>query len=474
MDVLFSAATALDSHADLLVVGLRSDGSLTAELGELGGALREALVQERFTGEAGRCLAWPTFGKSKAVRLGVVGLGKGSLEELRKAAGAAGSTARGRGDTKVELALGALSSEEQGVVVEAFAVGNYRDDRYRAAEVRRNPVSQLTFLGSEAGDLALAKAIAAGQELARDLVNAPAEDLYPATLAEAALKLARPGLSVEVWDEVRIRAEGMGGITAVGKGSDKPARFIHMIYRPEGSPRRKLGLIGKGVTFDAGGLSLKTPDGMLTMRCDMGGAAAVVGAMRAIAELAPDVEVHGIIGAVENMLGGRAYKLGDILTMHNGTTVEIHNTDAEGRLVLADCLSYASRLGLDAMVDLATLTGACVVALGDLYSALYSHEDGLAASLSACASASGEKVWRMPLEPAYKEKIKGDFGTLKNVGGPQGGSITAALFLSEFVGQTPWAHLDIAGPAFFSRQTAHFAPGGTGALVPTLVRYVLQ
>ena len=211
---------------------------------------------------------------------------------------------------------------------------------------------------------------------------------------------------------------------------------------------------------------------MQTMRCDMAGSAAVIGTMRAIRDLSPDVEVHGIVGAVENLISGGAYKLGDVLSMHNGKTVEIHNTDAEGRLVLADCLSYASKLDVDAIVDLATLTGACVVALGDHYVGMFTKDDDLAGALSGGATSAGEQIWRMPLPDAYKELLKADWGTIKNVGSRAGGAITAALFLSEFVDGPTWAHLDIAGPAFLEKGHKHIASGGTGTMVPTLSRWI--
>jgi leucyl aminopeptidase len=225
------------------------------------------------------------------------------------------------------------------------------------------------------------------------------------------------------------------------------------------------------VTYDAGGLNLKPGAGLQNMRCDMGGAATVVGVFRALADIQPDVEVHGIIGTVENMLGGSAYKLGDILHISNGKTVEVHNTDAEGRLVLADCLSYASKLGLDSMVDIATLTGACMVALGERYSGLFTDDDELADAITQAAAESGEDVWRLPLEQRYKEKLKAEWADVKNIGGRSAGSITAALFLSYFAENTRWAHLDIAGPAFSEKPVDHFAPGGLGAMVSTLTRW---
>ena len=269
-----------------------------------------------------------------------------------------------------------------------------------------------------------------------------------------------------------IKAKGMGGIYGVGQGSDRPPRFVHARYEPKGGAKAHVAIIGKGVTFDSGGLSLKPNDGMLTMRCDMAGAAAVIGTLKAISSIQPNVRVDVIFGAAENMPSGNSYKLGDILKMYNGKTVEIHNTDAEGRLVLADCLTYASELKPDAVIDLATLTGAAVIALGDWYSAVYTRSDELNGQLQAAATNAHEGMWRMPLPDLYKEKLKAEWGDLKNVGGRAGGSITAALFLSEFVTVDKWCHIDIAGPAFMDSALMHFVPGGTGTMVRTLTRWI--
>jgi leucyl aminopeptidase len=320
--------------------------------------------------------------------------------------------------------------------------------------------------------LARAGACIDAQSLARDLVNEPAAEIYPGSLARIAESLAGDRLTVSVWDEATIREKGMGGITGVGQGSTRPPRFVHMSWASPGPQKGHVALVGKGVTFDSGGLSLKPNDGMLTMRCDMAGAAVVVATMKAIKAIQPNVRVDGIFGAVENMPSGTSYKLGDILKMYNGKRVEIHNTDAEGRLVLADCLAYASELKPDAIVDLATLTGAAVVALGDWYSALYSRSDDLAAALLSAASSAGEAAWRMPLPELYKEKIKAEWGDLKNTGGRAGGSITAALFLGEFVTTDRWAHVDIAGPAFLDSALMHYCAGGTGTMVRTLTRWI--
>jgi leucyl aminopeptidase len=461
-------------EADLLVVGVAQPanaGALHDALGTFGAECLDAAGGD-FTGKAGQLAVFHTFGRTVAKRVALVGIGDGTPGELRNAAGRAGTTARSNGDTAIALALGNLRADGYRAVVEGLNEGVYRFDRYKA-ESGRKPAPQTVWM---LGDIDLAAgahahAISAGRALARDLVNEPADVIYPETLANAALALADDHISVEVWDFDRIKAAGMGGVEAVGKGSNRDPRFIHLIYKPSGEARRKVGLIGKGVTYDAGGLNIKTGAGLQTMRCDMGGAATVLGVFRALADLQPDVEVHGVIGSVENMLGGSAYKLGDILHISNGKTVEVHNTDAEGRLVLADCLSYASKLGLDAMVDIATLTGAAIVALGERYSGLFTDDDDLATAISSAAADAGEDVWRLPLDARYKDKLKADWADVKNVGGRAAGSITAALFLSHFVENTRWAHLDIAGPAFSEKPLDHFASGGLGAMVSTLTRW---
>lgn len=477
MDITHTQASVAGIECDLLVIGVRAGATPGAEAGiepALVEALREAARLEEHEGKVGSITSWPALGRVAAQRLALVGLGQGSPDELRRAAGAGTYLGRSKGAGSIVLAFGDLDAAQTLAVLEGAEAGAYRYDRYKAEDARKPEPHSLALAGKvDLSTLALAQAIAAGTRLTRDLVNGPAAEVYPETLAEQALAMAGDGLSVEVWDEQRIRSEGMGGITAVGQGSTRPARFVHMRWIPPGKPRKRLALVGKGVTFDSGGLSLKPSNSMQTMRCDMAGAGAVLGAMEIVRRLRPDVEVHGIFGAVENMNDGNSYKLGDILRMYNGKTVEIHNTDAEGRLVLADCLTYADRLGCDAIVDLATLTGAAVVALGSEYVALYSPDDALAQALLRSAEQAGEGLWRMPLPDSYKELLKAEWGTMKNVGGPEAGSITAALFLKEFVEATPWAHLDIAGPAFRERAWRHLAPGASGSMVPTLARWLL-
>jgi leucyl aminopeptidase len=476
MQIRLSPQALADISCDALAVGVPAEGlddAIAALEGAFDGQLGTALATEDFKGKAAQVASYATFGRMGAARLFLVGTGEGDAAGVQQAAGMAGNAARKIGAETVALSLGALDSSLTQRVIEAFHSGNYRFDKYKPETDRKRRTAELVLLGdADSGIVAAATAVSTGRELARNLVNEPAAAIYPETLAQAARDIAGDRLTVEVWDETRIREAGMGGITGVGQGSEQPARFIHMRYTPDGTPRRKVALVGKGVTFDAGGYSLKPSASMQTMRCDMAGGAAVIGAMRAIRDLAPDVEVHGIVGAVENLVSGRAYKLGDVLNMYNGKTVEIHNTDAEGRLVLADCLAYASELDVEAIIDLATLTGACVVALGDHYVGMFTKADDLANDIQGSADAAGEAIWRLPLPDHYKELLKADWASIKNVGGRAGGAITAALFLSEFVDGPEWAHLDIAGPAFLEKGWRQWAPGGTGSMVSTLCRWV--
>jgi leucyl aminopeptidase len=315
--------------------------------------------------------------------------------------------------------------------------------------------------------------IAGAVALARDLVNEPAGAVTPTRLAEVATELGESeGLTVTVLDEVAIANEGLGGLMGVAQGSAEPPRLIELVYEPPGA-RGTLALVGKGITFDSGGLSLKTADGMETMKTDMSGAAAVLATMSVLPALAPKVKVIGIIPTTENMPGGRAIKPGDVLKIRNGKTVEVLNTDAEGRLVLADGLSLAVEAGVDAIVDLATLTGACMVALGRTIAGLMGNDDGLAEQVGAAADRAGERVWPLPLPDEYRRKIDSEVADIKNTGGDRyGGALTAGLFLKEFVDGVPWAHLDIAGPARSEEDAAYTPKGASGFGVRTLVELV--
>jgi len=478
MNITIASQNLTETTADLLAVAVTDDNrdSMLAALDTaLSGQLLSTMGSDEFKAKAGASASYATFGAIASGRLVVIGLGNGDASSIQQAAGKAGTLARSHGAKTVALAMGDLDEAQSQLAIEGFIAGTYRFDKYKPEDGRKSHVDTLTLVGTASGSgVTRGQAVGEGQSLARDLVNEPADAIYPETLADVALGLANEHMTVEVWDDHKIEAEGMGGIMGVGRGSVRKPRFIHMKYTPSGTPRKKIALVGKGVTFDAGGYSLKPSSGMLTMRCDMAGSAAVIGAMRAIRDMQPDVEVHGIVGAVENLVSGNAYKLGDILDMYSGKKVEIHNTDAEGRLVLADCLTYASKLDVDTIVDLATLTGAAVVALGDHYVAMFTKDGDLSSDLLSSAAEAGEDMWPMPLPEHYKAQLKAEWGEIKNVGGRAGGCITAALFLSEFVDGPKWAHIDIAGPAFLDKGFRHFAPGGTGSMVPTLARWVTR
>jgi len=332
------------------------------------------------------------------------------------------------------------------------------------------PVERLAPITHKAGITAQAVS------RARDWVNEPGNQLYPTALVAEAKKLAKAhGLQVKVIEGAGLLKERMHLFLSVAAGSTRhPPAFIHLSYKPKtkSNTQRKVFLVGKGVMFDSGGLSLKGGPAMMTMKMDMGGAAAVISTLVALAELKADVEVHAIVAATENMPDGHASRPGDIVMGRHGTSVEILNTDAEGRLTLADALTYAVDHGATEIIDLATLTGACIVGLGDQTAALYSDHKELCQGLLEAASRGGEQLWHMPLNKRLKKQIKSPVADLKNIGGANGGSITAALFLQEFVGEIPWAHLDIAGPAFSEEERGHITKGGRGFGVGTLIEYL--
>jgi len=312
--------------------------------------------------------------------------------------------------------------------------------------------------------------------LTRELVNRTADEIYPESFAQRARQVADEfsNMKCEIWDQKRLEDEKMGALLAVARGSDREPRLVVMEYLNGGPDAPTIALVGKGVTFDSGGYSIKPSQGMITMKCDMAGAATVLGAMAAIAELGLKANVIGLMGMVENLVSGNAYKLGDVLTARNGKTIEVHNTDAEGRLVLADVLCYAADREVDYIIDLATLTGACVVALGTDVTGLFSNHEKWAGQVQSAANSCGEPIWPMPMFDEYNELLKSDLADVKNIGGRWGGAITAAKFLENFVNDTPWVHLDIAGPAFAESSKPHQEGGGSGKMVQTLVETVAQ
>ncbi|MBM75732.1 MAG: leucyl aminopeptidase [Proteobacteria bacterium] len=430
---------------------------------------QHAIEEDKFKGKENSLRAYPALGLNNSKWIFFAGAGSKDIDGYRRAAGEIGHQAREKGLSSVSV----ISDGDPNVLITAIGTGNYRFDCNSNEKSRKQPLTDLYLSNlTEDDNIDRATGILNGRTLARDLINMPPADLYPDTLAQEALKLVGDQITVEVWDEKKLKEEGMGGIIAVGQGSTNPPRFIHLHYTPKGTRSKTVAIIGKGVTFDAGGLSLKTSAGMQTMRCDMAGSGTVLGIFKALAQVKPNVEVHGLIGAAENMCSAGAYKLGDVLRMRNGKTVEIHNTDAEGRLVMADCLAYGSELKVDEMIDIATLTGACMVALGRWYSGLFSNEEDMVKALLGSADNAGEGLWRLPLPDFYKAQLKTEWADVKNVGGRMGGAITAALFLSNFVDGPKWAHIDIAGPAFNDKRYGHLTSGATGTMVETLIDWL--
>ena len=351
------------------------------------------------------------------------------------------------------------------------ALAGYRFTSFKS-EPRACRLESLTVVaeGEAAVGVERGARLAEAVMLARDLINTPAAEMTPARLAEVAAEVVERegGLALTVLDETAIAVERLGGLLGVAAGSHQPPRLLEIVYEPPDA-RGAVALVGKGVTFDSGGLSIKPADGMETMKTDMSGAAAVLAAMSTLPAFGPDVKVVAIIPATENMPGGRATKPGDVLRIRNGKTVEVLNTDAEGRLILADGLSLAVEAGVDAVVDVATLTGACKVALGTRVAGLMGNHDGWVAQVRAAAERAGEQVWPLPLPDDYRRQIDSEVADVKNIGGRWAGALTAGLFLREFVGDVPWAHLDIAGPARSEDDEGYLSKGGTGFGVRTLV-----
>ena len=432
----------------------------------------------------------PAPAGSSAKYLLTVGLGADEdidLEVIREATGVALASARTLKISSISLSVPTLAEFKFDEIVqamhEALLLATYSYDEFKKPSEAKLKLSSISLI-VERKQLAVAQKgfdraslLISGVTLARDLVNQPPNNLHPQALVAAAEKIAKESqglITLKVLDEAACAKLGMGSYLAVGAGSDFPSKFIHLTYTPKTSSKKSYAIVGKGITFDSGGLSLKPADAMMTMKCDMGGAAAVLGLFTTLAESQPKVVVHGLIAAAENMPSGKAMRPGDIVTAMNGKTIEILNTDAEGRLTLADALSYAVTLDPDAIVDLATLTGACMVGLGEEVAGLMGNDDDLAVELLAAADRAGERLWEMPLPPRYKSLIESDVADLRNIATSRyGGSLTAGLFLQEFVGETPWAHLDIAGPAYAERpMSSYLAKGGTGYAVRTLAEFI--
>lgn len=430
-----------------------------------------AIDKDGFKGRLGETYVLHTYGQIPAQKILVVGCGKRDEFCENEA-----RTAVFKAVKKLQqmYAKSAAFDFEVGFDYGKSAVigamlADYAFDKYKIKKATR--VNELTFAHVSDESVKAGKAFGDAMKFTRDLANEPAAFATPSKLAEIASSLE--GIETKVFDKPEIEEMKMGAFLAVGQGSVQPPKFIHMKYTCP-NPKKRIAIIGKGICFDSGGLDLKPPSSMLTMRDDMSGAACVLGVMRALKEFHPEVEVHGIIAACENMPSGTSYKPGDILTAKNGKTIEVDNTDAEGRLTLADALVYACELGVDEVIDIATLTGACVVALGTFVTGIMGNDKELISNLIATADRAGERYWELPMFKDYFNCLKSDIADMKNTGSRQGGASIAGLFLQEFVKDVKWAHIDIAGTAFLEKPENEFIKGASGAGVRTLLSYIIN
>ena len=469
-------------EADAVVVGVHQDEPLPSVVEDLGSPLHDQVRQLR---DASEFLAKPNelvpiFFPSQLSSRQLLLAGLGPRDRIDPAvAFQAAATASRQLAAQARSRVGFyLDSNWPSPVLESAVsgavVGCQGSDLYRA-ERKRYPFEELLWSTGDTRSVDTGHVLGESVNCARRLVDEPPDAMYPESFADAARTVAdQTGLQIEVWDQAKLESESCRALLAVARGSARPPALV--ILKHPGAPQdtqRQIALVGKGVTFDSGGLSLKPSEGMLTMKCDMAGAATVLAAMQAIAKLQLPVNVIGVMGLVENMVSGNSYKLGDVVTARNGTTIEIHNTDAEGRLVLADALDVAIERGASHLVDVATLTGACVVALGMDVAGLMTNDQDWCDQVSAAAGACGEAVWQLPMFEAFDKQIDGEIADIKNVGeGRWGGAITAAKFLQRFVQDRPWTHVDIAGPAFREKPTSWGDYGATGFLARTLVQVI--
>jgi len=456
----------------------------------LGGAIALLIQEGEVKGKLGEVTLIHTLGKISPKRVALVGLGKkeafnvdrargcvaDGLRALRRTGAArAGTVLFGAGTGGIEPGKAAQAVAEGAILgLYTFTQHQTRPEKEQIKELLLVERDEKRLPQVEEG-VRIGRIMAEATNLARDMVNEPANVFTPSAMAEAARKVADArGLGFRLLERAEMEALGMGGVLGVAQGSGQPPKFIILEYRGGPPEQPPLGLVGKAITFDSGGISIKPSEGMAEMKGDMAGGAAVIAAMGAISQLKPAINVTALIPATENLPSGTAMKPGDIIRILGQKTVEVINTDAEGRLILADALAYANKLGLKPLVDLATLTGACHVALGDFYSGAFSNSQELLEKVVQAGREVGERHWPMPTDEDYREQNKSDVADIKNTGGRWGGAITAALFLQEFAGETPWVHLDIAGPSRAEKDRGYQVKGGTGVGARTLVRLALD
>lgn len=491
MKIVATAANPLSLSADLAVFPcFQGAKKMTEAAAAADKALGGRLAAERFDGADGESVI--VNGAAGTAKIALLGVGEKPLSAagLRKAAARAARLARSAKAKRLALVLTDVLGDAAAcgrAAAEGLLLGDYRFLKYKDEERKKYEQGMIeeAILVVRSKNAALERGIAAGELMSRatvfsrGLVNEPALEMTPAKLVSVAENIAAAHphrISLEVFDKRALERLGAGGLLAVSRGSDEPPYMIHLVYKPKKKAKKKIVLVGKGITFDSGGLSLKPSDGMEDMKIDMAGCAAVLGVFSVLAELAPDVEVHGVSGICENMPSGKAIRPGDVVRTMSGKTIEILNTDAEGRVTLADTLFYGAGLRPDLMVDLATLTGACMVALGEEVAGVMSNSDKDAAKLLAAAEDAGELMWRMPLVDEYRGMVKSAVADFKNISGSRyGGTITAGVFLENFVGGTPWVHVDMAGPAWAERDSVPHQPlGATGFGVRTLLTLIAR
>jgi leucyl aminopeptidase len=493
MEIKAATGDLLKIKCDAIVVNhyegmKRPEGDAAAADKALGGAITQLIKQGDIKGKPNEITLIHSLGKLPAARIVVAGLGKKKELSTNKIRSAVAETCRylrgkGVGSAASGVQGAGVNDIKTGEAVEAMTegalLGLYTFRRHiTQKENNFGEIKNFIIIGKEKG--ALEKTIGKGQILAeaanraRDMVNEPANFMTPKTMAEAARQLAATyGLKVEVLEREKMKELGMGGLLGVSQGSQQPPRFIILGYRGRPSDEIDVTLVGKGITFDSGGIDIKPSEGMEEMKGDMAGGASVMATLAALAQLKPKINVTALVPATENLPSGTAMKPGDIISAMNGKTIEVLNTDAEGRLILADALSYAKKTGAKAIIDVATLTGACHVALGSVCSGAFTNDQALADKVIAAGKETGELMWQLPMYEEYKEQLKSDVADIKNIGNRWGGAITGAKFLEEFVDKTPWVHLDIAGTYYTDKEKGYITKGATGIPVRTLINLVL-
>jgi len=490
MEIKVLNAELKEQACDVLVVGMyEKTETLTGVAASVDEALGELISEfvinkDKFEGKFGSTYLLQTYGKIPANKVLVVGLGekeKFTSNKLRELSSKIVKRVASIKAKKVCLDLGKLEFEASlsgQVAAEGAIIGDYSFDKYKSKKGDDVKIEEFILVEKDADKSAKLKiGVDKGEKIAdamtfgRNLANEPAQYATPTKLADIAKKIE--GIKTKIYEKDDIEKMEMGAFLAVGKGSCELPKFIHMKYTPA-NPKKKIAIIGKGVTFDSGGLDIKPPSSMLTMKDDMSGAACVLSVMNTLKSFNPNVEVHGIIAACENMPGCAAYKPGDILRAKNKKTIEVDNTDAEGRLTLADALCFACELGVDEVIDIATLTGACMVALGTQAAGIMGNNQDLIDKLIKTGEENGERFWQLPMYEEFKDNLKSDVADMRNTGSRFGGASAAGVFLQEFVKDVAWAHLDIAGVAFLDKPQKELCKGATGAGVRTLLNYILS